>query len=103
MIEDISINNGEVKKVSKLSISAFLILMLGIIVFIIGFFNSFVSVISPLILMLAGVVSTILSIIDLTKKHRKKWLSVLTIIINSMYVLFLVGATIMAILAKSNV
>lgn len=103
MIENISINNGEIRKVSKLSISAILLLMLGIIVFIIGFFNSFISVISPLILMLSVVVSTILSIIDLTKKHRKKWLSVLTITINSLYVLFLVGATILAILSKSNI
>ena len=107
LIMNISEEVSEQKQllISKLSITSFFLAVssyiLLISVFLFDGFPKMLAVLVPLIVIFFMIISLILSIIDLKKKHRKKVLSVIALILSSLYFLLFIGAIILlAVLMK---
>ncbi|RCX12206.1 hypothetical protein DFR58_12316 [Anaerobacterium chartisolvens] len=79
-------------KISKLSITSFTVVIFGYLFIAVSllFRESLVALaaISPLILIISVIVSFVLSIIDLTRKHRKKVFSIISLVLSSAYFAF---------------
>lgn len=84
--------------ISKLSVISFILAVLSyaILISILIFKTSFKTLIAvaPLIMFFFVTISLILSIIDLRRKNRKKILSIIAIILSSLYFLFIIGSII---------
>ncbi|MBK1810485.1 hypothetical protein JHL18_07540 [Clostridium sp. YIM B02505] len=57
---------------------------------------------TPSIIMVSLVGAIILSIIDLTKKNRKKTLSIISLVLSSLYVLFVIAAALFLVLTAKR-
>jgi|GEM_PF-3445574 len=92
----------QAKKISKLSLISFFILIFSYVILGIDLIFwgkiSFISIVWPLVLAICNISSFAMSIIDLIKGQRKKWLSITTIILSSLYFLFFITAIIFIIL-----
>jgi hypothetical protein len=98
-----NVNFNENPKISKMSVLAFILTICGYLLLLIGlvFHKSLaiLTALAPLIIIVCTVISTISSIIDLSKKNRKKWLSIVTLSLCILYIfvliigiIFMVGA-----------
>lgn len=95
----------QTQKISTLSIIPFFILIFSYVIFGLSLMLeklSFISVVSPLILAICNISSFVMSIIDLVKGRSKKWISIITLILSSLYFLFLILAIIFIILSTQN-
>ena len=89
---------------SKLSMISFSLAVCSYIIVIFALIFSeavkTLAILAPLIMNLSLTISFILSIIDLRKKNRKKNLSIIALILSSIYFLFIVGAIIFLAASK---
>ncbi|MCX8129527.1 MAG: hypothetical protein N3I35_05425 [Clostridia bacterium] len=83
-------------RVSKLSLTSFIIIASGYFIIFLSLILRksavVLAAVAPLFLIVSVITSLVLSIIDLTRKNRKKWLSITSIALCSVYFLLLILA-----------
>jgi hypothetical protein len=92
--------------ISKLSKISFFLSVFSYVLFIFVeiyrvYFNG-TAAIAPLMMFLFMVTSFVLSIIDLTRKDRKKTLSIIALILSSLYFLFFILAIVFVIIMSGT-
>jgi len=90
--------------ISKLSIISFVLAVSSYVLLIfVLIFNTYLKTlmeVAPLIMIFFLAVSFILSIIDLRSAHRKRILSIIALILSSLYFLFIVGTIIFLVILR---
>ena len=90
--------------ISKLSITSFFLAVSSYVLLVcVSLFDTFPKIlgaVAPLIVIFFMITSFILSIIDLKKKHRKKILSIIALVLSSLYFLLFIGIIIIFVVLK---